>query len=101
MLIDRAVEVGPAAGDLDVGLVNELSGSGRVPGGSGGVDEFGREALYLPVDRDVVDSDAALGQRLCDVAIGQPVAQLPAHRDRDHLTAGSGTQPAQTNLTSK
>jgi hypothetical protein len=34
----------------------------------------------------VIDLDAALGQQLLDIAIGQPVAQLPAHRDRDHRT---------------
>jgi hypothetical protein len=30
-------------------------------------------------------SDAAFGQQLLDIAIGQPVAQAPAPRDRDHL----------------
>jgi hypothetical protein len=34
----------------------------------------------------VVDLDAVLGQQLLDIAVGQPVAQVPAHRDRDHLS---------------
>jgi hypothetical protein len=33
----------------------------------------------------MVDVDAAFGQEFFDVSVGQPVAQLPAHRDRDHL----------------
>jgi hypothetical protein len=33
----------------------------------------------------VVDLDAALGQQLLDVAVGQAVAQVPADRGRDHL----------------
>ena len=43
------------------------------------------EPLYPPVHRDVVDDDAPLGQQLLDVSVGQPVAQVPADRDRDHL----------------
>jgi hypothetical protein len=38
--------------------------------GSGGLDEFRREALNPPVHRDVVDLDPALGQKLLDVAVG-------------------------------
>jgi hypothetical protein len=43
---------------------------------------------YKPrsVDADVIDGDAALGQEFLDIAVGQSVAQLPADRDRDHLT---------------
>jgi hypothetical protein len=33
----------------------------------------------------VVDLDAALGQQLFDIPVGEPVAQIPADRDRDHL----------------
>jgi hypothetical protein len=33
----------------------------------------------------VIDADAALVQQFFDVAVGQAGAQLPAHRDRDHL----------------
>jgi hypothetical protein len=33
----------------------------------------------------VIDGDAALGQQLLDVAVGQSLAQVPADRHRDHL----------------
>jgi hypothetical protein len=33
----------------------------------------------------MIDVDAAFGQEFLDVAVGQPVAQLPAHRHRDHF----------------
>jgi hypothetical protein len=52
----------------------------------GGVDKLRCEGLHPAVDRHVVDLDAALGQQLLDIAVGQPVAQVPAHRDRDHLS---------------
>jgi hypothetical protein len=66
--------------------LGEPPSSGRVPGRPGGVDELRREGLHPPVDRHVIHIDAALGQQLLDVAIGQPIAQVPAHRNRDHLT---------------
>jgi hypothetical protein len=37
------------------------------------------------VHGDVVDVDAALGQQLLHVPIGQPEPQIPAHRQHDHL----------------
>jgi hypothetical protein len=86
VLIDRAIEVVPAAGELDVGLIDKPSVAHRVPRRAGGVDELGREGLHPPVERSGVDLDAALGEQFLDVAVGQPVAQVPAHRDRDHLT---------------
>jgi hypothetical protein len=43
-----------------------------VAGGPGGVDELRRERLHPPVDRDVIDGDAALDQQLLDIAIGRP-----------------------------
>ena len=51
----------------------------------GGLDELGREPLDPPVDGDVIDGDAALGQQFLDVPVRQPVPQVPADRDRDHL----------------
>jgi hypothetical protein len=50
------------------------------------------EPLYPAIDGDVVYLDAALGKQLCHVAVGQPVAQLPTHRQHDGLTGGSGIQ---------
>ena len=41
--------------------------------------------LDPPVDRDVVDLDPALAEKLLDVAIRQPVTQMPAHGEDDDL----------------
>jgi hypothetical protein len=56
-----------------------------VPGEPGGVDQQGCEALHPAVDRDVVDVDAALGEQLLHIAVGQAEPQIPAHRQHDHL----------------
>ena len=56
-------------------------GSGTVPGrparhggGTGGVGQQRREAQHPPVDRDVVDLNAAFDQELFDVTVGQAEA---------------------------
>jgi hypothetical protein len=82
----RAVEIGPVAGDLDVRFVEEPASARRMPGRPSGVDELRGESLHPPIDSHVVDGDATLGQQFFDVAVGQPVAQIPAHRHGDHLT---------------
>jgi len=38
-----------------------------------------------PVDRDVINLDAAFGQALLNVSIGEAVAQIPADVQQDHL----------------
>jgi len=56
-----------------------------MPRRPGGLDKLGREPLDPPVYGDVVNGDATLGQQFLDVAVGQPVAQVPADCDWDHL----------------
>jgi hypothetical protein len=45
MLIDRPVEIGPLAGDLQVGLVDEPPVTRSVPAGPGSLDELGGEPI--------------------------------------------------------
>ncbi len=68
-------------------FVDEPPVTASVPARPCSVDKLRCEGLHSPIYRHVVDLDAALGQQLFDVAVGQPVAQIPAHRDRDHLTS--------------
>src|SRR5215204_3444529 len=83
VLVDRPVQVAPTAGYLDVGLVDEPPVACRVPEWAGGVGEQRGEALYPSVDRDMVGFDAAFGEQLLHIAVGERVAQVPADRDRD------------------
>ena len=85
MLVDRPVEVGLDPGDLDVGLVDEPAIAGQMPVGPRCIDQQWREPLHPPVEGDVVDLDATLGEKFFEVAVGQPVAEVPAHRQQDHL----------------
>jgi hypothetical protein len=38
-----------------------------------------------PIDRHVVDLDAALGEEFFDIAIGETKAQVPADGQHNHL----------------
>jgi hypothetical protein len=53
--------------------------------GPGGVGQQHSEPLHPPEHGDVVDLDTTLNQEFLDVAVGQVVAQVPAHRDDDRL----------------
>jgi hypothetical protein len=53
--------------------------------GSGGVGKQRREPLHPPVDGDMVDLDPALGEQFLDITVRQPVAQVPADRQHDHI----------------
>ncbi len=65
-LVNRPTEVGPAASDLDVGLVDEPAVAGQPAAGTGSFDELRREPLDPPIDSYVIDADTALGGRVTD-----------------------------------
>jgi hypothetical protein len=50
------------------------------------------EPVHAPVDRHLVNVDAALGEESVDVAIAQPEPQVSAHRQHDHLRWEPGTR---------
>src|SRR6266704_5342700 len=85
MLIDRPVQVGPLAGDLQVSLIDEPPVTRSMPARPGSLDELQSETLHPPVDADMINRYTALGQQLLNIPVGQPVPQVPAVRDRDHL----------------
>jgi hypothetical protein len=78
--------VRPASRDLDVGFVDEPPVTRQPPTGAGSLDELECEPLHPPLDGHVIDADATLGEQLFDVAVGQAVTQVPAHRHCDHIT---------------
>jgi hypothetical protein len=57
---------------------NVLSGPSRLR-------ELRREPLDPPVDAHVVDLDAAFGEELFDVSVGEGEPQAPADGQRDDL----------------
>jgi hypothetical protein len=64
VLVDRAVQLGPAPSDLHVSLIEEAPITRRVTCRTRGIDELRGEALDPSGDGDVVDLDSAFGQQL-------------------------------------
>jgi transcriptional regulator with XRE-family HTH domain len=81
----RAVDVAPVASNLGVGLIDLPASPDGVAAGPGGLGQQRREALDPAVDGGVVDLDATLGEQLLDIAVGQREAQVPPHRQHDHV----------------
>ena len=84
-LVDRPVQATPPTTDLHICLVDEPAVPRGVPAGPGGLDEQRGEPHHPAEDRGVVHLDAAFGEQLLDVAVGQPEPQIPAHGQRDDL----------------
>src|SRR4028118_1159529 len=87
--VDGAVEVTPAAPDLQVSLVHEPGATAGTPLPTATPPKFlgkdGRE-LRLPLAyRLVAEHDAALEEHLAEVAQGQAVAQPPQHHEGDDV----------------
>jgi len=56
-----------------------------VPRRAGRVDHKWREVLHPPVQGDVIHFYPAFGQELLDIPVRQAEAQIPAHRQHDHI----------------
>jgi hypothetical protein len=50
-----------------------------------GIGEQWCEALHPSEHGDVIDLDPTLGQQLLDIAIGEPVAEIPPQGENDDL----------------
>jgi hypothetical protein len=70
-LINRAVQVDPPTGNLDVGFIGEPATTRGVSARPGCLDQQGREPLHPAADRNVTHLDTALGQQLFDVTVEQ------------------------------
>ena len=84
-LVDGPVQVLPRTTHLEVGLVDVPAVADGVAGGPSGLGQQRREALHPPVDGDVVDFDASLGEQLLHVSVRQPEAEVPPHGQQDHI----------------
>jgi hypothetical protein len=62
VLVNGAVHVPPETGDSDVGLVDEPAVTDTVPARPSRVDDQRGEALHPPINRHVINVDAAFGE---------------------------------------
>jgi hypothetical protein len=61
-LVNRPIKIDPPARDLHMCFVHEPPVTGTVPARPGGIDKQRSEPHHPPVDRDVIDGDAAFGE---------------------------------------
>jgi hypothetical protein len=85
MLVDRSIHVPSHSGNLHVGFIDEPSITNTAPGRPSRVDDQRGEALHPPINRHVINVDTAFREQFFDIAVGQAVAEIPAHRQQDHL----------------
>jgi len=96
VLVDGSVNGAPDTVDLDVRLIDVPSVARRMPGEPCDVGQQRGESLYPPISRDVINLHASFDQQFLNVAVRQVVAQVPAHRDHDHL--GREPEPGERRL---
>ncbi len=84
-LVDRPVQIDPSSGHLGIRLIDEPPIAGSVPAGLCCVDQQWSEPLHPPEHTHVIHLDATLNQQFFHVSVGEPVAQVPANRDRDQI----------------
>ena len=85
VLVNGPVHVPPGAGDADVGFIDEPAIARAVTASSRRLDDERGEALHPPVDGDVINLDAAFGEQFFDISVRESVAEVPAHRQQDHV----------------
>jgi hypothetical protein len=84
-LVDRAVQVDPPTGDLDIGFISEpaITWRARRHGRAASINNGVKR--WTPEHGDMVDLNVAFDEKLLNVALRQPVAQVPTYHHRDHL----------------
>ena len=85
LLVDRAIEVSPAAFDLHVGLVDAPGGAGSVREAVPPLFEFRNIALDPAHDRGMGQGNSALGHHFHEISKAQLEPQIPAHAEDDDL----------------
>ncbi len=88
VLVDGPVHVAPAAVDLDV----RIAGHRRYAVAGGPSRSAQGESLDQPEQLDVIHLNAALGEDLHQVPVGQSVSQEPPGRPAGSPQEGKGTQ---------
>src|SRR5947209_4348272 len=84
-LVDCPVDIAPPTGHLDVSFVDPPAVADTMSTWACRLRQQRREALHPAKDADVIDGDATLGQQFFNISVGEPVAQVPANRERDHI----------------
>jgi hypothetical protein len=56
-----------------------------MPGRSGRINQLGGESLDPPIQGDVIDVEAALGEELLQIPVREAAPPVAAHREQNHI----------------
>jgi hypothetical protein len=84
VLVNGAVHVAPHTSDLHIGFLDKPAITNTLTTRPRGVNHERSEALHPSLDGDMVDVDAAFGEKFFDIAVRESVAEVPAQRQQDH-----------------
>jgi hypothetical protein len=68
-----------------MGFINKPAATNRMSTRPSRVNQQRRETLHPPINRDVINVDATFIEQFFNIAIGQSVTQIPAHRQQDRF----------------
>ena len=84
--IDGAVKIFPRAFHFDIGFINAVGVVGWSQVRTNSSLQFRSVCLNPPIDRRVIDCQAALPHHFFEIAIAQTITQIPADAEKDDLT---------------
>ena len=96
MLVNSPIDVSPFAGDFHIRFINKPAATNRVATRPSRVNQQRREALHPPLDGDVINLDTAFGEQLFNITVREPISQIPAHRQQDHIRGNPETNKRRT-----
>ena len=85
VLVDCAVHVAPHTSHLHIGFVDKPAITNTLTTRPRCVDRERSEALHPSLNGDMVDLDAAFGEKFFDIAVREYVAEISAHCQQDHV----------------
>lgn len=91
-LVDGPVPIHPRSSDLGGRRVDDPTIACGVPAGRAASISNGMNLCTHRIHRDMIDLDAPFSQQLVDVAVRQPIPEIPA--DATMITSGGNRNPA-------
>jgi len=83
--IDGAVEILPLTFDFDVGLINAVGVGVQSQVRTNSFLQLRSIRLNPPVNRRVIEREAAFVHHLFEIAIAESITQIPAYAEKDDL----------------
>ena len=86
MLVEHPIEIDPFATNLHIRLIDTPARRSRTtPLPAQTLFDLWGILLNPPIDRGMIDRDAAFSHHLIQIPVADPIAAIPTHRPKDDL----------------